>query len=682
MVSRKLSSILLSCLAGTSFAVPTHTISLEDVFFRIPEGLSSGSVHNIHISYGENKPPQGQVEIVYGDCASSDASQSHHQIASILIDGANGAPDRLVWSVPTDAAQDGCLHAYSGSQLVGRSQPVSLSEPLKRRETLQEIGDSNGLWFDGVKYLKSSGSNPAVDVEKAKSKSIAIVGAGMSGLMTSLLLSSVGVHNWHIIESTERLGGRVRTKYLNGTEPADYQYQEMGPMRFPVSIKYTDTNETLDIQDHKMVFQLANTLNKMNGDHPDLTVKFIPWTQSNPNTPANSRGGRLPNGQIPSSAQIAADPSLRKSTPSPDGAEEAEEAVDDFIGMTPERMRNISTNIFKAHREAIDRGLFQWSETAYLRYELGLDADTVDALSGSENTPLWGEWYDTTYFGATTWRTIDKGLNSLPTAFGPHVQDKITYGRKIDGLAYDNATSKVSVQWRDDDCLDKAVPKSEEYDYAVVAVPFSKVRLWRTPSYSRLLSSAISTLNYAQSCKVALHYETRFWEHLEEPILGGCGSADIPGIGNICYPSYNINATGPGVILGSYVSGTMARSLAALSEKDHVALVQRAMVEAHGKVADEQFTGVYERQCWEVDEHQAGAWAAPTVGQQELFIPAYHATEYNTVFVGEHTSITHAWIFSALESAVRGTTQLLLELGLVDEAKEIVDTWMARWITV
>lgn len=39
--------------------------------------------------------------------------------------------------------------------------------------------------------------------------------------------------------------------------------------------------------------------------------------------------------------------------------------------------------------------------------------------------------------------------------------------------------------------------------------------------------------------------------------------------------------------------------------------------------------------------------------------------------VGEHTSVNHAWIFSALESATRGVVQLLLEDGLVDEAKEV-----------
>lgn len=52
------------------------------------------------------------------------------------------------------------------------------------------------------------------------------------------------------------------------------------------------------------------------------------------------------------------------------------------------------------------------------------------------------------------------------------------------------------------------------------------------------------------------------------------------------------------------------------------------------------------------------------------------------IFVGEHTSYTHAWIASALESGIRGSVQLMLELGLVDEAKATVDKWMARWIEV
>jgi monoamine oxidase len=131
------------------------------------------------------------------------------------------------------------------------------------------------------------------------------------------------------------------------------------------------------------------------------------------------------------------------------------------------------------------------------------------------------------------------------------------------------------------------------------------------PSYSSLLTRAIERLNYGASCKVALHYESRFWEQdLERKIFGGCGSGgDIPQIGSVCYPSYQINSTGPGVILGSYISGAGARSVGTMTEEQHVAHVQRAMIEVHGEIAAKQYTGNYERICWEQNEFEGGAWA-------------------------------------------------------------------------
>ncbi|KAK1536567.1 L-amino-acid oxidase, partial [Colletotrichum costaricense] len=62
------------------------------------------------------------------------------------------------------------------------------------------------------------------------------------------------------------------------------------------------------------------------------------------------------------------------------------------------------------------------------------------------------------------------------------------------------------------------------------------------------------------------------------------------------------------------------------------------------------------------------------------YIPAYHRTEHNTIFIGEHTAPTHAWISSSLHSSIRGSVQLLLELALVNEAKESNAKWMGKWI--
>ncbi|CAI4220160.1 unnamed protein product [Parascedosporium putredinis] len=625
MSLRMASGLSLLFAAGNTAANPTSTRP-NHVAFQVPSDLSRGLVHNIHINYDDDKVAQGLINIVYGDCDATSASADQYHIASIAAGEKGHLPDRL-------------------------------------RETLNEtLGDTLGLWFDGVRHLQSN-NGTTVFSKEAKSKSIGIVGGGISGLMTSLLLDSVGVHNWHIHEATQRIGGRIRTAYFDDSKPSDYRYQEMGPMRFPRFIQYADTNETLEIQDHKMVFQLIDVLNEMNADRPDLKIDLIKWIQTNDRIAGMSNGGRLPDGRIPSAAELAADPSLLLPAAEANDPEEAAEgraALKSFINSTPESTRSVAANIYKAHRDAVDRGLLHWSESTYLRYQLSLSSDTVDFLTG--------------------WVTLDKGLDSLSRAFVPHVEGKITYGREISGLKYDEATSKISVTWRDDKL--KLKPQSEAYDYAIVSVPFSVARLWKLPPYSSLLTRAIKTLNYMQACKMALEYETRFWEHLETPIFGGCGVVDITGINAVCYPSYNLNGTGPGVVLASYQAGQLARSLAALSDEDHVAMAQRSMAEIHGEIANEQFTGNYDRMCWEVEKYQAGAWAAPTIGQQDLFIPSYYNTEFNTIFIGEHTSITHAWIFSALDSAVRGTTQLLLDLGLVDEAKEVVQTWMARWITV
>ena len=487
--------------------------------------------------------------------------------------------------------------------------------------------------------------------------------------------------NWKILEGSHRIGGRVLTSYFNGSKPEDYQYQEIGPMRFPVSIRYADKNETLEIKDSRMVFQLADALNEMNGKGSALKVEFIPWIQSARNSPI-STSKRRPDGTIPGHAEAVLDPSLAENkTAAYSNVTAVKDAQASFRNWTnfEGTMKGMADNVFRAHKKAIADGLFDYSEAMYLREVLNTNLDIVDqAVRGGAAgfKPAW--LYDFVYFSATEWKTIDKGLSRLPAAFGPLVLNQTTFGIKVQELSWDESAQKITVHWRAGNRFD--MKTKAEFDYAVVTVPFTNVRLWRLPDYHSLLLRAIKTLHYETSCKVALHYKTRFWEHLEHAIVGGCGTVNIPGIDMVCYPSYKINSTGPGVMLASYVTGDMARSVGSLTEAEHVALVQRAMIETHGKIAEEQFTGLYIRKCWEHDEFYTGAWSNPLVGQQELYLPAYYRTDHNTVFVGEHTSVTHAWVFSALESAVRGATQLLLDMGLVDEAKKVSKTWMARWM--
>lgn len=704
MASRSLIFTLGLATAVAATATPLSTpLSFADGIVA-----EAGGMHNVQITY--NTPLDGELSIHYGPCEVVSADECHHTLGRTHVGAhplakrhelhSDQRPTRFVWLPPKDITSGGCLHAFSGETLIGRSSPIQVKSRKQKRWTAvsernahptsndctnitqaADIMDAEGPWFDGVAYLQEKQPDE-VFVAAAKSKTIGILGGGMSGLMTSHLLESVGFHNWKIIEASNRIGGRVHTSYLNGSKPSDYQYQEMGPMRFPVSVTYEDPAETIQINDHQMVFQLADVLNKQNGNSSEYEVKFIEWIQSAANNPATT-SQRRPDGTIPGAAEVAANPAYADNAnltySNATAVAEASAAYDEWQGLDREAFRAIATNVYKAHKWSVDNGYFHFSEAGYLNYQLGINAnitDQVDDISNSGDS--WA--YDSVYFSATEWRTIDQGLSRLPHAFTPAVAGRIQYNTTVQGLHWNESTSKISVEYRTKDNLFSRVPETQEFDYVVVAVPFSKVRLWTLPAYTSLLNRAIQRLNYDPSCKVALHYKTRFWEHLPHPILGGCGSTNLPQISSVCYPSYKLNSTGPGVLLGTYISGVGARSVGSMTEEQHVAHVQRAMVEIHGPIAAEQWTGEYDRICWEHDEFQAGAWCDPTHDQQDLYLPAYFHTEKHSVFVGEHTSFTHAWIWSALESAVRGTSQLLLDMGLVDEAKEIVQVWMARWI--
>ncbi|KXJ86598.1 flavin-containing amine oxidoreductase-domain containing protein [Microdochium bolleyi] len=672
-----LAPLLLSSTISAS-ALPSLPIKLET------RAELDSRLANIHVTVREQV--QGGLTYTYGPCTGVDKRHAHHTISRAAF-SPEGASSRLVWVAPKDVPSGQCISAWdSTDKLVGRSSPQHFSDQLKRRkrsspssiEMNREDGfDTWGPWFDGVALLEAKALGD-VDVAAAKSKTVGIAGAGMAGLMTWLVLQQSGFTNLTILEAGHKLGGRVKTEYLTGG-PFDYSYQEMGPMRFPKEISLK--NQTYNITDHQLVFQLADELNRINGHAANWSVDFIPWIQSNPNGLSYKNGFKLPGtGMPPTLAQIKADPSLGGVTRLVDPATQALEDQISAIVSNEDLMIAVAENMHKAHSEFLSAGLDgkggdSWSEFGYMVHFLNATLNSTDVVGGGSSS-FWGSIYDNVYFGASSWRTIDGGLSRLPAAFHPLVDSVTRMGTWVNGFSFDSTTRKVSLAIKN--------APSQHFDYAVIAMPFSQVRKWRLPQWlPETIASAIKTLPMGGACKVALEYSTRFWEHLDNPIIGGCSTTtDIPGVGSICYPSGNINGSGPATILASYASGDWATRWLSVSEEEHVQYMIDAMAEIHGDVAREQYTGKYNRQCWFLDPLASGSWAEPDVGQHQLYLPEYFKTYNNVIFVGEQTSYTHAWIASALESGVRGAVQLLLELGLVDEAKAAVDKWMARWIEV
>ncbi|GKT97154.1 L-amino-acid oxidase [Colletotrichum tofieldiae] len=651
---------LLSFIAGSALAAASGLpMKLET------RSAVTSRVSNIHISLEE--PVEETVTFTYGSCRGVSLDDAHHTISKSEVRDSQ----RLVWVLPEDASSDGCISAWSVSgKLMGRSEPQTLHHNWKRRVQKRSIHMSNdtgidtlGAWFEGVNLLKDK-EPTVVDVDTAKSKQVAIVGAGMAGLMSYLVLSQAGMTNISIIEAGQRLGGRVHTEYLSGG-PFDYSYQEMGPMRFPEHYVDPKTNTTYNITDHQLVFQLAAEMNELNNHDKNLSVDFIPWIQSNKNGLSYKNGIKLANG-LPRP--------LPKSPPT-------------HLSPLPlEFSVHMAQNMFKAHREFLDSGLQGlggdvWSEYAFMVNYLKGSLNSTDALGSFTATSFWDTLYEGMYFQAATYKTIDGGLSRLPLSFHPLVDDITTMNRKIERVQFDSDNDRVNLQWRES--FKNQTFENASYDYALLAVPFSIIRKWRLPSLPLTITNAINELPYTSACKVALEFSERFWEHYENPIVGGCSTtSDIAGIGSTCYPSYNINGTGPATMLASYISGDWGHRWASVSEEEHVQYVLDAMVEIHGENTRDLYTGKYNRRCWVLDPLESGSWVSPVAGQHQLYIPEYFKTYDNMIFIGEHTSYTHAWISSALDSGIRGAVQLLLELGLVDEAKAAVNKWMARWIDI
>ncbi|KAL8627237.1 hypothetical protein Q9189_007058 [Teloschistes chrysophthalmus] len=169
----------------------------------------------------------------------------------------------------------------------------------------------------------------------------------------------------------------------------------MGPMRFPESIQYAGSNETIPINDMKLTFQLAEVMNQMNAGQPNYTVNFIPWLQSSPNGLYYYSGFKKPNGLPPTATEVKNNPNLTIEIPADPIVGNITDQIA-AIGCTPDKMAAAAKNTFTAYKTFVESGLGglggdDWSEFAYLHNQLKYSLNLTDqAVNGGEEGGLGG----------------------------------------------------------------------------------------------------------------------------------------------------------------------------------------------------------------------------------------------------------------------------------------------------
>ncbi|MGX1562555.1 flavin monoamine oxidase family protein [Streptomyces sp. NPDC055506] len=134
--------------------------------------------------------------------------------------------------------------------------------------------------------------------------------------------------------------------------------------------------------------------------------------------------------------------------------------------------------------------------------------------------------------------------------------------------------------------------------------------------------------------------------------FGGGSAADNPNR-FMYYPSHRVEGSTGGVVLASYCWSDDAARWDSMSGAERYVYALRNLQALHGRRIEVFFTGQGATKSWARDPYAFGEAAIYTAHQMTSFHLDVSRPEGPVHFAGEHTSLKHAWIEGALESAVR-----------------------------
>ncbi|UUU31645.1 FAD-dependent oxidoreductase [Streptomyces sp. CA-210063] len=134
--------------------------------------------------------------------------------------------------------------------------------------------------------------------------------------------------------------------------------------------------------------------------------------------------------------------------------------------------------------------------------------------------------------------------------------------------------------------------------------------------------------------------------------FGGGSATDNPNR-FLYYPSHPVEGSTGGVVLASYSWSDDAARWDSMRDAERYVYALRNLQALHGRRIEVFFTGRGATKSWARDPYAFGEAAIYTAHQMTSFHLDASRPEGPVHFAGEHTSLKHAWIEGALESAVR-----------------------------
>eukprot|EP01133_Synstelium_polycarpum_P003499 gene3499-3998_t len=520
---------------------------------------------------------------------------------------------------------------------------------------------------------------------------VGIIGAGMAGLYSAMILKDLGI-KYEVLEASNRIGGRA---YTHRFSDDPFNYIDFGAMRFP---RIPVMDRVVGAQNFSLVSKLAAA------GHP---VTTIPYFLSHPNN-INFFNGQyvyhnesLANDALHFGDQYhggngSAVPDCYTANPTTYWVGKAirplitglylnfTQGLENLMAIDRYSVRGYLTEVYKdatcsptGTPQGYDQMAITWMEmmtigTGFFDYE--------SIMEGIMNM------YD---FTGSEFYAIQGGMSELPKNMVKVIgRENVQRNMRVTKIAPTTTTTNGVTRNAVRVYVDGE--GSSKYDHVISTVSLGIMQRIDTNecNISFKKRQAYRVLNYAHSVKVGMSFRTRWWEDSKvmkgRPIFGGEASTDLPMTG-VNYPSYGFGSTdGPSALIVAYTYGSEGTRLASMiyTEEDYDQLTELLLNNL--AIVHQVEVSFLRRQLvdmevfnWDDVPTQSGSFAGFGPSQFSTYFADLTKSEVNGTlhFAGEATSVHHAWIIGALNSAYRSVDKILATEGWTDLRQKLIDNW-------